>query len=78
MCYRHGWCFCFHLPHGWICEGFGFSALYTCPNCGRMVRSDFKVCPHCGTQLKKSCESCGAELDPSWRYCPKCGKGVGQ
>ncbi len=44
-----------------------------CPGCGRPVRSDFVVCPHCGGQLSLKCASCGRALDPHWSHCPYCG-----
>ncbi|MDR1643607.1 MAG: zinc ribbon domain-containing protein [Clostridiales bacterium] len=44
-----------------------------CPVCRKPVKSDFVVCPHCGTRLAASCPSCGMSVDPQWNLCPKCG-----
>lgn len=43
-----------------------------CPGCKRRVRSDYRVCPMCRTQLKQPCASCGRLLQLGWRVCPYC------
>lgn len=48
----------------------------TCPSCGEVVKSLWKVCPDCGTKLTPrpiACSNCGEELKSSWKTCPECG-----
>ena len=45
-----------------------------CPACTKPVRSDFKLCPHCGVSLRQKCSSCGRNVLPEWAVCPFCGK----
>ncbi|MFN8527039.1 MAG: zinc ribbon domain-containing protein [Anaerolineae bacterium] len=44
----------------------------SCPGCRQRVQSDWQVCPHCHTRLKKACPRCGKMLDLSWDICPHC------
>ncbi len=44
-----------------------------CPGCGRRVKEDWILCPHCHTRLKKACHHCGKLMDLSWNICPYCG-----
>jgi len=43
-----------------------------CPNCGGVLRPAFRVCPHCGLQLRRACPSCGQGVEPGWNFCPHC------
>ncbi len=44
-----------------------------CPNCKYRVEADYKVCPTCGTELKRSCPDCNRLMNLSWDLCPYCG-----
>jgi len=44
-----------------------------CPSCHRYVEDDYRLCPHCQTQLRESCGSCGRLVDLKWSLCPFCG-----
>lgn len=44
----------------------------TCPGCGQRTQSDWQVCPHCHTRLKKACYNCKQMLELSWNMCPYC------
>ncbi|MGQ9674109.1 MAG: double zinc ribbon domain-containing protein [Chloroflexota bacterium] len=44
-----------------------------CPNCKYRVETDYKVCPTCGTELKRSCSDCGRLMNLAWDVCPYCG-----
>ncbi len=44
-----------------------------CPSCHRYVEDDYRLCPHCQTQLRESCASCGRLVDLKWSLCPYCG-----
>jgi RNA polymerase subunit RPABC4/transcription elongation factor Spt4 len=44
-----------------------------CPSCHRYVEDDYRLCPHCQTQLRESCVSCGRLVDLKWSLCPYCG-----
>lgn len=43
-----------------------------CPGCGRPIKHEWQVCPHCHTRLKKPCLHCAALLELSWNLCPIC------
>ena len=45
----------------------------TCPGCGRIVDSDWRICPSCSTVLRKACSDCGRMIDLTWNVCPYCG-----
>jgi RNA polymerase subunit RPABC4/transcription elongation factor Spt4 len=45
-----------------------------CPSCHRYVEDDYRLCPHCQTQLRESCVSCGRLVDLKWSLCPFCGE----
>ena len=45
----------------------------TCSNCGERLRTDFKVCPHCGHVREHLCEQCQKPLVSEWKVCPYCG-----
>lgn len=47
---------------------------HKCPVCGAKVSADFKYCPGCRSNLKKTCTGCGREILPGWNCCPSCGK----
>ena len=47
-----------------------------CPGCARRVESDWLVCPHCHTKLRKICHHCGRLLELPWNLCPYCGTPV--
>ena len=44
-----------------------------CPGCSRTVLSDWLLCPHCHTRLRKACPDCNSLMDPHWNLCPYCG-----
>lgn len=44
-----------------------------CPGCGRHIKENWMVCPHCHTKLKKNCHECGKLMDLPWNLCPFCG-----
>jgi RNA polymerase subunit RPABC4/transcription elongation factor Spt4 len=44
-----------------------------CPSCHRYVEDDYRLCPHCQTQLRESCVSCGRLVALKWSLCPYCG-----
>lgn len=44
----------------------------SCPGCGQRVHTDWQVCPHCHTRLKKACYKCNHSLELSWNICPYC------
>lgn len=44
----------------------------TCPGCSQRVQTDWQVCPHCHTKLKKACHKCGHALELPWTICPYC------
>ncbi len=45
----------------------------TCSNCGQTLRTDFKVCPHCGHARELLCEKCQKPMASEWKVCPYCG-----
>ena len=44
----------------------------SCPGCSRIVQSDWVVCPHCHTYLKKGCPNCERPIELHWAICPYC------
>jgi RNA polymerase subunit RPABC4/transcription elongation factor Spt4 len=46
---------------------------YVCPDCQRPIESDFLLCPHCQTSLRRRCGSCDRVVDLTWSVCPYCG-----
>jgi RNA polymerase subunit RPABC4/transcription elongation factor Spt4 len=44
-----------------------------CPSCAQSIREDFKLCPHCGTNLKNECPKCSKYVESDWKVCPYCG-----
>jgi RNA polymerase subunit RPABC4/transcription elongation factor Spt4 len=44
-----------------------------CPGCGQRSESEWIICPHCHTRLKKNCHHCGRVLHLHWTVCPYCG-----
>ncbi len=48
-----------------------------CPQCGRPVKAEFIICPHCHRQLRNVCTRCGRALEPDWTICPYCTTPVG-
>jgi RNA polymerase subunit RPABC4/transcription elongation factor Spt4 len=49
-----------------------------CTDCGKVLRSDFKVCPHCGHARELLCDQCQKPLSSEWQVCPYCGKPAGK
>lgn len=45
-----------------------------CPSCHRYVEDDYRLCPHCQTQLREACSACGRLVDLKWSLCPYCGE----
>jgi len=50
----------------------------SCPDCNRLINSDWRFCPFCQTELKKECLNplCDSFLDFSWNACATCGTNV--
>lgn len=49
-------------------------ALIKCKECGEVISSNAKVCPHCGYKNEISvCPECGKEVNESDANCPACG-----
>jgi len=48
------------------------SNISRCPTCGREIKDDFVICPHCRKKLKKPCVQCGRPLNLDWKVCPFC------
>ncbi len=46
---------------------------YVCPACQRPIESDFVLCPHCHTALRRNCNACERVIDLTWSICPYCG-----
>jgi RNA polymerase subunit RPABC4/transcription elongation factor Spt4 len=44
-----------------------------CANCGKTIRSEYKVCPYCGKSRELLCSGCGRPVSPDWKVCPYCG-----
>ncbi len=44
----------------------------TCDQCGEPIRSEYKVCPHCGHRLENLCPACAKPIAPGWKVCPHC------
>ncbi len=47
-------------------------AYLRCPACGKEVKEDFLICPHCRRKLKNSCINCSRPLNLDWKICPYC------
>jgi len=45
----------------------------TCPGCSRTINSNWILCPHCHTRLRKACPDCNSLMDLQWTLCPFCG-----
>ncbi len=45
-----------------------------CPTCNHFVEDDWRICPHCNTQLREDCDNCGRLIDLRWDLCPYCGE----
>lgn len=45
---------------------------YVCPSCQRPIESDFIICPHCHTSLRRRCPTCNRVVDLTWSICPYC------
>lgn len=50
-------------------------ALIECPECGKKISDQAKMCPHCGMPLEKTiiCPECGEEISSEEKNCPACG-----
>ncbi len=65
-------------------EFFSKFAPKKCPNCGKNISPDYKICPYCGTPITQpseskmmiSCSSCGKSISSDFNVCPFCGKPV--
>lgn len=44
-----------------------------CPTCNHFVEDEWRLCPHCNTQLREDCDNCGKLIDLKWDICPYCG-----
>jgi len=43
-----------------------------CPSCNHYIDDEWRICPHCNTQLREDCDSCGHLIDLRWDICPYC------
>jgi len=43
-----------------------------CGECGCLVRTDFKYCPSCSSEVNHRCKECNHIINPTWRYCSFC------
>jgi len=43
-----------------------------CLKCGNTVKSDYEICPYCGSELRLNCSSCGKNICADWKVCPYC------
>lgn len=43
-----------------------------CPDCGKKIGQDYRVCPYCGRSLMDHCPGCGRDVSPEWVACPYC------
>ena len=43
-----------------------------CPGCGSHAESNWQVCAHCHTRLRKACIQCDQLLQLPWQICPHC------
>jgi RNA polymerase subunit RPABC4/transcription elongation factor Spt4 len=43
-----------------------------CPSCNHFINDEWRVCPHCNTQLREDCDNCGHLIDLRWDICPYC------
>jgi hypothetical protein len=50
----------------------------SCPDCSRLVSSEWTFCPFCQVELKKKCRNpeCDSFMDFSWSACASCGTSV--
>lgn len=46
---------------------------YACPQCQRSIETDYVLCPHCHTALRRRCNVCDKVIDLTWSVCPFCG-----
>jgi len=44
-----------------------------CPGCGARLQTDWQICPHCLTRLRKPCTNCERLMELPWQICPYCG-----
>jgi DNA-directed RNA polymerase subunit RPC12/RpoP len=56
---------------------------YICGECGKDVKLEDRICPHCGTEISEVeedyvCGNCGGELSEDDTMCPFCGEDVSQ
>lgn len=56
------------------------AALINCPECGRVISSEYKKCSYCGCDLSKrretrlrDCPDCGYKVSYRAESCPRCG-----
>ncbi|MDP9382436.1 MAG: zinc ribbon domain-containing protein [Chloroflexota bacterium] len=47
-----------------------------CPRCHTRILPDYRVCPHCGLDVKQPCDFCKRPVRPTWNLCPYCGHAV--
>lgn len=45
-----------------------------CAACKQPIESDWIVCPHCRTRLRRICSNCGRLVETDWSICAYCGK----
>ena len=48
-----------------------------CPDCGKPMEADWKVCPYCATPMAAQCPECGKAIEADWKACPYCGTSLG-
>ena len=44
----------------------------TCDKCRATIRSEYKVCPHCGHRREHLCPGCSKTIAAEWKVCPHC------
>ncbi len=43
-----------------------------CGECGCLVRTDYKYCPSCSSEVNHRCMQCDHIVNPTWRFCTFC------
>ena len=54
-------------------EGGEISDTNACDKCLTPVDKDYKYCPNCASNLKKTCTKCKKTFPNLWNICPFCG-----
>lgn len=43
-----------------------------CGSCGQPIKSEYKICPHCGHRRENVCPACNMAVASDWKVCPYC------